>query len=190
MSPNGFGWFHLVSSGFIWYFSPFFLQCQCLATEWQDLERFPCEELQREDGLRSPGGAELTLLDVPGGGKTSWRFLAFRGWTEKLCCLESRLSYWRVWRLRLSMLTSFDRNQHVQHDTCRYMSCWSGRRCLPQAVQAAAEADIALLVVSAKGRELEAALREASGTSALAEQLRVAKGLGARRPEWNSSCGR
>jgi len=35
-----------------------------------------------------------------------------------------------------------------------------GRRCLPQAVQAAAEADIALLVVSAKGRELEAALRE------------------------------
>lgn len=88
----------------------------------KDLERFPCEELQREDGLRSPGGAELTLLDVPG-----------------------------------------------------------GRRCLPQAVQAAAEADIALLVVSAKGRELEAALREASGTSALAEQLRVAKGLGARR---------
>lgn len=36
----------------------------------------------------------------------------------------------------------------------------AGRRCLPQAVQAAAEADIALLVVSAKGRELEAALRE------------------------------
>eukprot|EP00913_Durusdinium_trenchii_P001390 g1286.t1 len=79
-------------------------------------------EIQREDGLRTPSGAELSLLDVPG-----------------------------------------------------------GRRCLPQAVQAAAEADVALLVVSAKGREMEAALREASGTSALAEQLRVAKGLGANR---------
>ncbi|CAK9045900.1 unnamed protein product [Durusdinium trenchii] len=88
----------------------------------KDLERFPCEEIQREDGLRTPSGAELSLLDVPG-----------------------------------------------------------GRRCLPQAVQAAAEADVALLVVSAKGREMEAALREASGTSALAEQLRVAKGLGANR---------
>ena len=88
----------------------------------KELEREACEELQREDGLRSPSGVEFTLLDVPG-----------------------------------------------------------GRRCLPQAVQAAAEADIALLVVSAKGRELEAALREASGTSALAEQLRVAKGLGARK---------
>lgn len=39
----------------------------------------------------------------------------------------------------------------------------TGRRCLPQAVQAAAEADVALLVVSAKGREMEAALREAEG---------------------------
>lgn len=45
------------------------------------------------------------------------------------------------------------------YDTCRVGDS-AGRRCLPQAVQAAAEADIALLVVSAKGRELEAALRE------------------------------
>lgn len=33
----------------------------------QELEREACEELQREDGLRSPSGVEFTLLDVPGG---------------------------------------------------------------------------------------------------------------------------
>ncbi|CAE8582193.1 unnamed protein product [Polarella glacialis] len=56
------------------------------------------------------------------------------------------------------------------------------RRCLPQAVQAAAEADVALVVVSAKGRELEGALKDTGGgTSSLLEQLRIASGLGARR---------
>eukprot|EP00930_Biecheleria_cincta_P026335 TRINITY_DN18579_c0_g1_i1.p1 TRINITY_DN18579_c0_g1~~TRINITY_DN18579_c0_g1_i1.p1 ORF type:complete len:974 (+),score=259.96 TRINITY_DN18579_c0_g1_i1:50-2923(+) len=81
------------------------------------------EELQREEGIRTPGGAALTLLDVPG-----------------------------------------------------------GRRSLPQAVQAAAEADVAVLVVSAKGRELEAAMKETGGgTSVLQEQLRVCGGLGVRR---------
>ena len=34
---------------------------------YQELEREACEELQREDGLRSPSGVEFTLLDVPGG---------------------------------------------------------------------------------------------------------------------------
>ncbi|CAJ1358724.1 unnamed protein product [Effrenium voratum] len=92
-----------------------------LVKRQKDLERNPCDFLQREDGLRL-GAVELALLDVPG-----------------------------------------------------------GRRCLPQAVAAAAEADVALLAVSARGKELEAALREASGSSALAEQLRVAKGLGASR---------
>ena len=33
----------------------------------KELERFPSEELQREEGLRTPKGAEINLLDVPGG---------------------------------------------------------------------------------------------------------------------------
>lgn len=54
-----------------------------------------------------------------------------------------------------------------------------GRRSLPQAVAASAEADVAMLVISAKGRELEAALKEAGGgPSTLVEQLRAARGLG------------
>ncbi|CAE7194804.1 SUP35 [Symbiodinium natans] len=90
-----------------------------LAKRRKEAERLK-DESQREDGLRTPKGAELALLDVPG-----------------------------------------------------------GRRSLPQAVAAAAEADVALLVVSAKGRELEAALKEAGGgPSTLAEQLRAARGLG------------
>eukprot|EP00931_Biecheleriopsis_adriatica_P066480 TRINITY_DN40822_c0_g1_i1.p1 TRINITY_DN40822_c0_g1~~TRINITY_DN40822_c0_g1_i1.p1 ORF type:complete len:883 (-),score=271.25 TRINITY_DN40822_c0_g1_i1:4-2652(-) len=94
-----------------------------LAKRRKECERLPVEELQREEGARTSGGAQLMLLDVPG-----------------------------------------------------------GRKSLPQAVQAAAEADIALLVVSAKGRELEGALREGSGgSSVLQEQLRVVSGLGAWR---------
>ncbi|CAE7773604.1 HBS1L [Symbiodinium pilosum] len=90
-----------------------------LAKRRKEAERLK-DESQREDGLRTPKGAELALLDVPG-----------------------------------------------------------GRRSLPQAVAAAAEADVALLVVSAKGRELEASLKEAGGgPSTLAEQLRAARGLG------------
>jgi len=95
---SGFIWFHLVSSGFIWFhlvssamhfsfffiFSPFVSSCFPQLVQWQDLERFPCEELQREDGLRSPGGAELTLLDVPGGTPENW------------CCLHFIYGIWRL----------------------------------------------------------------------------------------------
>ena len=78
----GFIWFHLVSSAmhfssFFFIFSPFVSSCFPQIVQWQDLERFPCEELQREDGLRSPGGAELTLLDVPGGTPENWCCLHF-----------------------------------------------------------------------------------------------------------------
>eukprot|EP00439_Symbiodinium_sp_Y106_P058113 s109_g8.t1 len=90
-----------------------------LAKRRKEAERLK-DESQREDGLRTPKGAELALLDVPG-----------------------------------------------------------GRRSLPQAVAASAEADVAMLVISAKGRELEAALKEAGGgPSTLVEQLRAARGLG------------
>lgn len=55
------------------------------------------------------------------------------------------------------------------------------RKSLPQVVQAAAESDITLLVVSAKGKELEGSLREAgSSVSVLQEQLRISYGLGSR----------
>lgn len=56
------------------------------------------------------------------------------------------------------------------------------RKSLPKAVQAAAEADVALLVVSAKGKELESALKDsAASRGSLHEHLRIAAGLGANK---------
>ena len=88
------------------------------------MEREACEELQREDGLRSPSGVEFTLLDVPGGRVDVLRALQLDNRWEKVAINNTikqdllqkgtRVSWWCFFLLRTSNKEEVD-NIHTSN---------------------------------------------------------------------------
>ena len=89
--------------------------------------------------MRTPKGAELALLDVPGG-----------------ALLQPRVEFTK------SHLPISQQAVALCHRLWLHLPRPGSRRCrLASALFRFLKADVAMLVISAKGRELEAALKEA-----------------------------